>query len=157
MPLKKKFWFICFHGPSSYYVIYNTSLLAMSWFQKRILSKSQENQGGGISSTKHNGELSTTCHNFDYCIRHIFCESNFSRIWTSRHFCEWLNSRSRRRAIMDRSEKSVSFTHLHMHCVLYYWYCVWYTSCILASGSEVNLFLRVVEFVNSTDSRNSRK
>ena len=31
-----------------------------------------------------------------YCIRHIFCESNFSRIGTSRHFREWLNSRSRR-------------------------------------------------------------
>ena len=32
-------------------------------------------------------------HNFQefidiYCIRHIFCESNFSRIGTSRHFRE---------------------------------------------------------------------
>ena len=32
----------------------------------------------------------------DYCIRYIFRESNFSRIGTSRHFREWLNSRSRR-------------------------------------------------------------
>ena len=31
-----------------------------------------------------------------YCIRYIFRESNFSRIGTSRHFREWLNSRSRR-------------------------------------------------------------
>ena len=31
-----------------------------------------------------------------YCIRHIFRESNFSRIGTLRHFREWLNSRSRR-------------------------------------------------------------
>ena len=31
-----------------------------------------------------------------YCIRHIFRESNFSRIGNLRHFREWLNSRSRR-------------------------------------------------------------
>ena len=31
-----------------------------------------------------------------YCIRYIFRESDFSRIGTSRHFHEWLNSRSRR-------------------------------------------------------------
>ena len=36
----------------------------------------------------------------EYCIHHIFQESNFSRIGTSRHFCEWLNLRSRR--AMDR-------------------------------------------------------
>ena len=31
-----------------------------------------------------------------YCIRHIFRESNFSRIRTLRHFREWLNLRSKR-------------------------------------------------------------
>ena len=36
---------------------------------------------------------------FKYCIRHIFCESNFLQIRTSRHFREWLNLRSRRRAM----------------------------------------------------------
>ena len=42
-----------------------------------------------------------------YCIRHIFRESNFSRIRTSRHFREWLNSRSRRRAM----DKEISTYH----------------------------------------------
>ena len=33
----------------------------------------------------------------NYCIRHIiFCDSNFSRLRTLRHFREWLNSRSKR-------------------------------------------------------------
>ena len=50
-----------------------------------------------------------------YCIRYIFRESNFSRIGTSRHFREWLNSRSRSTNIA-------------------------YTSRIHASGSEVNIF-----------------
>ena len=40
-----------------------------------------------------------SCYN--YCIHHIFCESNFLRIGTSRLFREWVNSRLRRRA-MDR-------------------------------------------------------
>ena len=51
----------------------------------------------------------------NYCIRYIFRESNFSRIGTSRHFREWLNSRSRSTNIA-------------------------YTSRIHASGSEVNIF-----------------
>ena len=38
-------------------------------------------------------------HRGDYCISHIFRESNFSQIGTSRHFREWLNLRSRRRAM----------------------------------------------------------
>ena len=37
-----------------------------------------------------------TIAKFGYCIRHIFRESNFSRIGTSRHFREWLISQSRR-------------------------------------------------------------
>ena len=53
--------------------------------------------------------------NLSYCIRYIFRESNFSRIGTSRHFREWLNSRSRSTNIA-------------------------YTSRIHASGSEVNIF-----------------
>ena len=35
-----------------------------------------------------------------------FRESNFSRIGASRHFREWLNSRSRRRAIMDGGRRN---------------------------------------------------
>ena len=55
------------------------------------------------------------CNKLVYCIRYIFRESNFSRIGTSRHFRECLNSRSRSTNIA-------------------------YTSRIHASGSEVNIF-----------------
>ena len=41
-----------------------------------------------------------------YCICHIFRESNFSRIGTSRYFREGLNSRSRKRAIMDGGQRT---------------------------------------------------
>ena len=59
--------------------------------------------------SKHLGYKTPNLLNFQdyYCICHIFHESNFSRIGTSRHFREWLNSRSRRRA-MDGE-----FTYLH--------------------------------------------
>ena len=59
----------------------------------------------------------------------IFRESNFSRIGTSRHFREWLNSRLRRRAMDEEisiihsfSEGKISDPALRMHCVLYYYY-----------------------------------
>ena len=64
-----------------------------------------------------------------YCIRHIFRESNFSQIWTSR----------RDRGGQQWTEKLVLFTNLHMHCVLYTT-SIAYTSRIHASGSEVNIF-----------------
>ena len=67
-----------------------------------------------------------------YCIRHIFRESNFSRIGTLRHFREWLNSRSR------RAMYSIHKSH----------------SCVGIGGK----YLRVL--INSRiapDSRNSRK
>ena len=78
-----------------------------------------------------------------YCIRHIFSESNFSRIGTSRHFREWLNSRLRRRAMDEEisiihsfSEGKISDSALHMHCVLYYDYCAVHKShsCVGIGG-----------------------
>ena len=52
-----------------------------------------------------------------YCIRHIFRESNFSRIRTSRHFCEWLNSRSKRAMNGEVSIKLELSCALHVQCV----------------------------------------
>ena len=64
-----------------------------------------------------------------YSIRHIFRESNFLRIRTSRHFREFNHSRSRRRAmeaeisslliIHSFSEGKISDPALDVHCVLY--------------------------------------
>ena len=76
-----------------------------------------------------------------YCIRHIFRESNFSRIGTSRHFREWFNSRWRRRA-MDANQY-LSFTHFQkakVTCTVYCTTSIAYTSRIHAWGSEVNIF-----------------
>ena len=53
-----------------------------------------------------------------YYIRHIFCESNFSRIGTARHFREWLNLRSRRRAIMDGGQRN-QYHSLICMCTVY--------------------------------------
>ena len=82
-----------------------------------------------------------------YCIRHIFRESNFSRIGTSRHFREWLNSRSRRRAmdggisiIHSFSELKANLASLPCTCTMYCTTSIAYTSRIHASGSEVNIF-----------------
>ena len=99
--------------------------------------------------------LNYTCILPVYCILYtpyIFHESNFLRIGTSRHFRKWLNSRSRRRAIMDGGRRN-QYHSLICTCTVYCTTSIVYnvyTSCILASGSEVNLFSRVIEFANST-------
>ena len=86
-----------------------------------------------------------------YNFTHVLYTPYFSRIGTSRHFREWLNSRSRRRVIMDGGQRN-QYHSLICMCTMYCTILVlrMYTSRILASGSEVNLFLRVVEFANST-------
>ena len=83
-----------------------------------------------------------------YCIRHIFRESNFSQIGTSRRFHEWLNSRSRRRA--KDGEISIIHSFARALCTVLLVLLVHKShSCVGNSGSKVN-FVCVVEFVNST-------
>ena len=81
-----------------------------------------------------------------YCIRHIFRESNFSRIGTSRHFCEWLNSRSRRRAIMDGGRRN-QYHSLICTCIVYCTTSIAYTQVAFLRW---DYFRAVVEFANST-------
>ena len=95
----------------------NSPIMSSILFDSTMESCTKQNHN-------HYNQIITKSSNFIhvYCIHHMFCESNFLRIGTSRHFREWLNSRLRRRSSNHgrRSEKSVSFTHLHVHCVLYY-------------------------------------
>ena len=77
---------------------------------------------------------------------HIFRESNFSRIRTLRHFREWLNSRSKSAMNGEFSIRLVVSCALHVHCVKKKCVCMLH-SCV---GSEVNIFLRVVNFASST-------
>ena len=86
-----------------------------------------------------------------YCIRHItsliFRESGLQDISAS----GWIRDRGGEQSWTEVGEISIihSFARALCTVLLVIVYNV-YTSCILASRSEVNLFSRVIEFANST-------
>ena len=101
-----------------------------------------------------------------YCIRHIFREFNFSRIGTSRHFREQLNSRSRKRAMdgeiiiiysyyFQKAKLAIMTCTCNVYCTTMY---IAYTSRIHASGQiGGKYFCVLLNSQISSDSWNSRK
>ena len=75
-----------------------------------------------------------------------FASLNFSRIGTSRHFGEWWNSWSRRRAIMD-GEISIIHSFARALCTVLL---VLQTQVAFMRRDRRWIFLRVVKFTNST-------
>ena len=82
-----------------------------------------------------------------------FASLIFSRIGTSRHFREWLNSRLRRRANMDGGRRNHCYS-LICTCTVYCATVVLWIhkshSCVGIGLIGGKLFVRVVDFANST-------